>query len=133
MAKPVPVPDDTSAFYWQAAQDGRLVIQRCDSCRSWYYPPTIGCPGCRSEALVPTDVSGRGTVYTFTIVRQAFDPAFADDVPYVVALVELEEAPGLRMLTTITGVEPQEVRVGMQVAVAFEGRDGAVIPVFEPC
>jgi uncharacterized protein len=83
--------------------------------------------------LVPTDVSGRGTIYTFTVVRQAFDPAFAGDIPYVVALVELQEAPGLRMLTTITGIEPQEVRVGMQVTVAFEGRDGAVIPVFQPC
>ncbi len=133
MPKPVPVPDETSAFYWSAAQEGRLAVQRCQNCQAWRYPPAVACPKCQSEALVGTDVSGRGTVYSFTVARQAFDPAFADDLPYVVALVELEEEPDLRVLTNIVGVDPKEVRVGMAVEVTFEPRDGAVIPVFQPC
>jgi uncharacterized protein len=133
MVKPVPVPDETTAFYWDAARDGRLEIQRCAHCGSWRFPPMIACPSCQSEELVPTPVSGRGRIYSFTVVRQAFDLAYAAEVPYVVALVELEEDPGLRILTNIVGAGPSEITVGMPVEVAFEDRDGAAIPVFQPC
>jgi hypothetical protein len=133
MAKPVPVPDETTAFYWQAAREGRLEVQQCRRCGSRWFPPVIGCPECQSDELVPTTVSGRGRVYTFTVVRQAFDAAFADDLPYVVALVELEEDPSVRILTNIVNTDPEAIRVGLPVAVAFEERDGAALPVFQPC
>jgi uncharacterized protein len=133
MAKPVPVPDETTAFYWEAAREGRLEVQRCASCGSWRFPPTIACPTCQSEELVPTPVSGRGSIYSFTVVRQVFDPAYAGELPYVVALVELEEDPSLRILTNIVGTGPADITVGMPVEVTFEARDGAAIPVFQPC
>ena len=133
MTKPVPIPDETTAFYWAAARDGRLEVQRCACCGSWRFPPTIACPSCQSEDLVPTPVSGRGSVYSFTVVRQAFDPAYAAELPYVVALVELEEDPNVRILTNIVGAEPSAITVGMPVEVTFEDRDGAALPVFRPC
>jgi uncharacterized protein len=133
MTKPVPVPDETTAFYWEAARNGRLEIQRCAQCRSWRYPPTIACPNCQSEELVPTPVSGRGSVYSFTVVRQAFDPAYAAELPYVVALVELEEDAGVRILTNIVHAEPSTITVGMPVEVTFEDRIGVALPMFQPC
>jgi uncharacterized OB-fold protein len=133
MTKPVPVPDETTAFYWEAARNGRLEIQRCAQCRSWRYPPTIACPNCQSEELVPTPVSGRGSVYSFTVVRQAFDPAYAAELPYVVALVELEEDAGVRILTNIVHAEPSTITVGMPVEVTFEDRIGLALPMFQPC
>lgn len=90
-------------------------------------------PRCQSEDLVATDVSGRGIVYSFTSARQAFDPAFGEGIPYVVALVELDEDPGLRVLSNVVGIAPEEVSVGLPVAVAFEQRDDAALPVFTPC
>jgi len=131
--KPVPVADEASAFYWDAAARGQLAVQRCATCGAWHYPPVRACPRCQGEDLQPTEVAGSGTVYTFVVVRQAFDPAFAADLPYVVAMVALDEDPGLRLLTNIVGVAPEQVRVGMPVRVAFEQRDGVHLPVFRPC
>jgi uncharacterized OB-fold protein len=133
MAKPVPVPDETTAFYWQAAQEGRLEVQRCPRCGSWWFPPVIACAACQSEQLVATAVTGRGRVYSFTVVRQAFDRAFTGDLPYVVALVELEEDPSVRILSNIVNTSPDVITVGMPVEVAFEDRDGFALPVFQPC
>lgn len=133
--RPVPVPDETSAFHWRAARDGRLAVQRCGACGHWQYPPEVGCPSCQAgeDRLVPTDVSGRGTVFSFTVVRQAFDVAYLDALPLVVALVELEEDAGLRILTNLVDVEPGAVSVGMSVAVAFEALGDGALPVFRPC
>ena len=131
--RPVPVPDDTTRFHWEAAAHRTLVVQRCPACGRWQYPPDVGCPGCLGDELVPTEVSGRGTVYTFTVVRQAFDRAYVDALPLIVALVELEEAPGVRLLTNIVGTDPGAVAVGMPVEVAFESLGDGALPVFQPC
>jgi uncharacterized OB-fold protein len=132
MAKPVPVPDDVSSFHWEAAREGRLAVQRCASCSKWLYPPTIACPRCQSLELVPTDVSGRGTIYSYTVARQAFDPAYMDDIPYTVALVELEEDADIRILTNIVDIAPADVEVGLPVEVTFVQRGDAALPVFRP-
>lgn len=132
MAKPVPVPDELSSFYWEAAHDGRLAVQRCADCSRWLHPPTFACPNCRSVDLRATDVTGRGTVYSFTVARQAFDPAYMDELPYVVALVALDEDPHLRILTNIVDVAPEDVEVGMAVEVTFERRGDTSLPVFRP-
>jgi uncharacterized protein len=131
--KPIPIGDDVSAFYWEAAKGGRLEMQRCAKCQHWQFPPSIACQRCQSEEVVATEVSGLGTVYSFTIAQQAFDPAFAEEIPYVVALIELEEDPELRVLSNVVGVAPEEVTVGLPVAVEFEQRGDAALPVFRPC
>jgi len=106
-------------------------MQRCSACGRWQYPPEVGCPGCLGDDLVPTEVSGRGTIYSFTVVRQAFDPALSEALPFVVALVELEEGP--RMLTNIVDADPASLSVGMPVEVTFEPVGDQSLPVFRPC
>lgn len=130
--RPRPVPTRANAFYWDAAAAGRLLLQRCGRCRRFQYPPDVACVHCQSEHLVPTGVSGKGTVYSYAVVNRPFHVGFSGLLPYVVGLVELDEQPGLRMLTNIVGVAPDRVSVGMAVEVGFEHRDGITLPQFRP-
>lgn len=130
----LPVPDPETQPYWDAARQGRLMIKECRACRRPYFYPRAHCPRCQSTDTVWREASGRGTVYTFTVVLQNDLPPFRDRVPYVVAIVELEE--GVRMTSNIEGCPPEEVRCGMPVVVAFrrEQRDAetVAIPIFRP-
>jgi uncharacterized OB-fold protein len=128
--RPAPSPNKITRFYWEAARERRLVIQRCEECGHYIHWPQVVCPRCGSERLGAAEVSGRGTVYSFTIVHHIFHPGFAS--PYNLAIVELEEQPGLRMLTNIVECGNDDLRVGMPVEVAFEERDGYVLPQFRP-
>lgn len=131
--KPVPRPDDVSAFHWEAAAAGRLEVQRCRSCGQRMFPPEVACTSCRSEDVGPETVSGRGRVYSFTTVRQLFDPAWQGEIPYVVALVALEEDPTVRLLTNLVGADPETLAVDLPVEVTFEPRGGMTLPQFRPC
>lgn len=130
MAKPVPEPDVVSAFYWAAAREERLEVLGCRGCGHLHHPPDVACPRCLSQDLAPVPVSGRGSVYTFTVARQPFDAAFSEEIPYVLALVELEEQEGLRVLTNIVGPGLDRLAVGSAVEVVFEERDGWRLPQF---
>ena len=130
MNKPPPVPDEVSRHYWEGARQGSLLLQRCTACHFYLHPPGVACPRCLSESLDVVPARGRGTVYAFTVARQAFDPAFADDVPYVLALVELDEQPGLRMVTNIIDSELSEITAGAPVQATFEQRGEWSIPQF---
>jgi uncharacterized OB-fold protein len=127
-----PAPDqsepDTGAF-WQAAQEHRLTYQTCGSCGRVVFYPRAHCPHCGSENLGLHESEGRGTLYSYTVIRQTPDPAFRDDVPYIVALVDLDE--GFRMLTHLR-CAPEEVTVGQQVNLDWLTRDGVELPVFAP-
>lgn len=130
----LPVPDLETAPYWEATAQGRLLIKRCRACAEPYFYPRNHCPRCWSLDTEWIEASGRGAVYTFTIVYQNDLPPFRDRLPYVVAIVELEE--GVRMTSNVEGCEPEDVRCGMPVRVSFreEERDeGSVhLPVFVP-
>lgn len=128
--RPRPIPDAVSGFYWAAADRGELAVLRCDACRRLHHPPEVGCPHCGATALHPEAVSGRGVVFASTAVRQAFDRAFLDAVPYVVALVELEEEAGVRILANVLGVAPEPVAIGTPVEAVFEHHDGWSLPQF---
>ena len=130
--KPAPPPGEISRFYWDAARQHRLVIQRCASCRYYIHWPQLRCPKCESERLAEVEVSGKGTVYSFCIVHHVFHPGFAANVPYSLALIELAEQPGLRLVTNIVDCANEDVRVGMPVEVTFEDRDGYTVPQFRP-
>lgn len=130
--KPTPEPDDVTAFFWRGAAEGTLLVLRCMVCSYLSHPPDVACARCGAVELEPTPVSGYGSVYSFTVVRQAFDPAFLREVPYVVALVELDEQPGLRVLANLVDVALDAVEIGMRVAVAFEDRGDQVVPQFRP-
>ena len=129
----VPVPDRLTAFYWEAARRGELQLLRCDGCGTFRHWPKPMCRACGSMHLSPATVSGRGTVYSWTVAHQAFHPAFADRLPYVIVVVELEEQAGLRVLATLEDVAPEDVTAGMAVEVAFtEVAPDVVLPVFRP-
>jgi uncharacterized protein len=130
--KPVPEPDELTRFYWDGASHGQLLIQRCEGCGLFLFPPGVACPRCLSEALTPTPVSGRGTLYAFTVAQQAFDIAFADDIPYVLGIVELEEQEHLRILTNIVGTDADTLSSGQAVEAVFEKRGGFTLPQFRP-
>lgn len=129
-ARMAPAVTDLNRSFWTGGADGKLMIQRCSGCGRWVHPPVDRCPACGADALRPEPVSGRGTVFTFTVNRHPFNPAVP--LPYVIALVELEEQADLRVTTNIVNCPADDVTVGMPVQVLFEEQDGLYIPLFEP-
>jgi uncharacterized protein len=121
------ITQDNEAF-WSGGRDGQLRITRCTRCGYYAHPPSPRCGRCFAEGLEPVAVTGRGYVSTYTINRRAWTPGL--EVPYVVAVVELEEQAGLRMLTNIVGCAPEEVAIDMPVEVEFVERGAAFIPTF---
>ncbi|MCU1344891.1 MAG: hypothetical protein JWL70_1157 [Acidimicrobiia bacterium] len=130
--RPRPLPNESNRFYWEAAREHRLVLQRCDACHQFQYPPDVVCVHCQSLAMTPTAVSGKGVLYSFATVDRAFHPGFSDQLPYVVALVDLDEQPHLRMLTNIVECSASDLFVGMPLEVTFEDRETITMPQFRP-
>ena len=132
MSKPAPVPDHASAFFWEGAARGELLVQQCADCDSFQYPPTVVCEKCQSRDVRPARVSGRGTLYSLTVMHQAFLPDFAEDLPFTIALVDLDDAPGARLLTNIVEGDPAQLAAGDPLEVVFEPRGDYAIPQFRP-
>jgi uncharacterized protein len=125
----LPTLDEPSAFFWTSGADGSLRFLRCSGCGYFLHPPTPVCPRCHSRDLVPTVVSGRATVHSYTVNHQPWD-GVGDT--YVVALVTLAEQDDLRLTTNLVGIEPAEVHIGMPVEVVFEDHDPVYLPLFGP-
>jgi uncharacterized OB-fold protein len=121
--RPAPVPDGDSIDYWRGAHEGRLLVQRCRQCGNHQLYPRDRCISCRGD-VDWVEASGRGTVYTFTVIRQNHSRPFRDMIPYVVALVDLDEGP--RLMTNVVGCETESMEIGMEVRAEFE-------PVSEEC
>lgn len=115
--KPVPHPTPISAHYWESLNDGKLTIQKCAACGSLQHYPRPFCVACLSSDIEWAEVSGRATLFSFTIVRRAASPAFAPDLPYVLAIVELEEGP--HMTGNVIGMPVEQVVVGMPLELAI--------------
>lgn len=129
-AKPLPQPDPVSAPYWKAAAEGRLLIQQCPKCGHRQFYPRALCTACAADPEW-LECSGSGEVHTYTVVRQYGAKPFRDELPYVIAMVELEEGP--MMLGAVTDVEPDDVRIGMPVIVHFvKAADDVGIPYWRP-
>jgi Predicted nucleic-acid-binding protein containing a Zn-ribbon len=131
ISRPVPRPTAWSKPYWDAAREGRLVIQHCKQCSAKIMNPKQYCPVCLSDDLGWSESSGRGTVYSYSIQKRSAASPFVDKVPYVVAVVRLEE--GVQMLSNIVGDGALSVQCGDAVRVAFEPVAGSdiALPVFE--
>ncbi len=132
-ARPVPIPDLRSAAYWEAAARHVLAIARCSRCGVFTHPPDAVCASCGSidPDFVFTPVSGRGTVKSWTLVRQALLPGFEKDVPYLLVDIELEEQRELRLTARLLDGPDAPLRLGTAVQVAFEDiAPGVSVPAF---
>jgi len=127
---PLPELDFDNRAFWTGGASGQLLITRCRSCGTWLHPPRPVCRVCGSTDVVPEAVSGRGTVVTYTVNHQPWLPDM--DVPYVLAIVELDEQPGLRLTTRLTGIDRSDVAIDMRVQVGFEPVEDIWLPVFAP-
>jgi uncharacterized protein len=129
--KPVPVPTEADRPYWDALRERKVVFARCTSCGSMTQRLPMACTRCRGEAFEWTEVSGRGTIYTFSVARQTWVPAFLDDLPYVVVAVAISEQPSLVVTTNLVGdYEPDELTIGLPVVAEFETRGDAALLQF---
>ena len=132
-ARMLPKLHEHNRAFWTGGANGQLMIARCAACALWVSPPAADCPDC-GGALVAHPVSGHGTVFTYTINYQPFNPAVT--VPYVIAIVELAEQADLRIAANIVDCEPDSVYIGQPVDVRFERHDTdqgeAFVPVFAP-
>jgi uncharacterized OB-fold protein len=127
---PLPQPSVETKPFWAAVQERKLLMPKCDACGTVSFPPTVACGRCEKTAFTWTEMSGRGKVYSFVVYHRVYHPAFADKVPYVVAVIELDEGP--RIISNIMNVPIPEVTCEMPVSVVFdEARDGYLIPKFE--
>jgi len=120
---------DVNRAFWTGGADGTLLIGRCQSCQGWTHPPRARCVVC-DGVVIPQAASGHGSVFTFTVNHHPFNPAVP--VPYVIAVVELAEQPGLRFTTDLVECDIGEVHIGMPVEVVFEQAGEAWVPLFRP-
>ncbi len=131
-AKPLPVPDSESQVFWDGCRARKLLIQRCASTGRFQFPPTTFCPGAGFERPEWVEASGKGTVFSWIVVRYPVPKdIYADDIPYVVASVTLDE--GCRMATNVVDCAPEDITAGMRVQVRFRDvTDKISLPVFSP-
>jgi len=128
---PMPMADAITLPWWQAAAEHRLVVQRCAACGRTRLPPAPLCAACRSSEADWQEVSGRGEVYTYTVVHR---PIAADQaLPYVIAVIALEGSGGLRMISNVVDVDADRVTIGMPVEVVWEDMsEDLSVPRFRP-
>jgi uncharacterized protein len=130
-AKPLPQITPEMGPFWDAARRHQLVAQRCRGCGAFRFPARDLCSACLSREAEWVPVSGRGTVFSFAIMHQVYHPGFADEVPYAVVVIELAE--GVRMLSNLVGCPVADIAVGMPVEVVFEDASPEVtLPKFRP-
>ena len=128
VAIPPAVNEETEA-YWDAAKEGRLLVERCTACGAESFPPRGICRACRSRSVEPVEITDRGTVYSFTVNFQRWMPDL--EVPFAIVLVEFPDHPGVRVAGRVRGCDPDDVSIGMAVGIGFEpGPDGFAIPSF---
>jgi len=130
-AKALPRITQVTRPYWDGARSGKLMLQRCQTCRAVIHYPRPWCPACWSTELEWFEASGHARVITYTVVHQPPFEAYALDVPYVLAVARLEEGP--QMMANVLGIDSKRMRIDLPVRVIFEARAGGVcVPQFEP-
>jgi uncharacterized protein len=131
--RPLPAPDPWSKGFWEACRDGRLEMQRCSTCGKLRFTPRPMCPSCHSLDWGYVPVSGRGTIYSWIVVRPPVMPAFRSKVPFAVVLVELEESEELRMVGNLVDCDVDAIAFGLPVEVTFEKVDDEIsLPQWRP-
>ena len=129
--KPLPTVDNWNRGFWNAARERRLAAPQCNDCGHLFFPPGACCPRCLSQRLSWRTLSGRGQVESWTVFHQLYYKGFADELPYNVVVIRLDE--GISMLSNVTGIASGELCAGTPVKVVFEkATDEITIPKFTP-
>jgi uncharacterized protein len=130
-SKPLPRITDDNKQYWAYCKNHELRMQKCLQCGYIRFPPGIVCPRCHSMQTEWIKLSGQGKIYSFVIYRRAYHPAYRKDIPYIVAIIQLNEGP--RMESNVAGCQPEDIRIDMPVEVSFEDIDENIsIPKYKP-
>lgn len=131
--KPVVIPDPDSAVFWEGVNNSRFLFQRCEACKKAQFYPRSVCSHCKAGPLTWEESAGRGRVASFSVIHRAPIAAFKGDVPYVLALVDLEE--GVRFMCNVVNCNPTNVKIGSAVKVVYERREGSeqMVPQSELC
>lgn len=131
MEKPFPIITPDNAPFWEGCRNGQLLLQRCTDCAAWRYPPAPVCPRCATTAAAWTPTSGAGRIHSFVIYHRAFHLAYVAEVPYAVALVELDE--GARLLLRVVDCPLAILTIGARGEIRFiRFTDEISLPVFAP-
>lgn len=129
--KPRPTPTLDSQPFWDGIKEGRLLLQKCGNCGKVRHYPRPMCDACYSMEVDWVEAAGRGTVHSWTVAHHAFNPGFKGELPYVVALVDLDE--GVRISAQMRDVKPDAMKIGMPVRIDLEDAgNGVILPVFRP-
>ncbi len=128
--RPLPVPTPITEPFWNGLASSEVRLQQCDACGAWIFYPRSHCNQCLSAQLTWKPVSGKGTIYSFTVARRPTAPQFADDIPQLIAVIQLDE--GVRMNSVMVNVDPGALHIGMRVKPVFHQRDSATLLYFEP-
>ncbi len=129
--KHLPRPTPETEVFWEGCRKQELLLQRCEQCSEFQFYPRIICTSCASDKLEWVRAGGQGTILTFTIVRRPVSEAYAADVPYVVALIKLDEGP--TMMSNVVQCDPETLQIGDPVQVLFENWTEEIsIPQFRP-
>jgi uncharacterized OB-fold protein len=127
----LPAPDLETKPFWDGCKEGRFLIRHCNACGTDHYYPRPFCPTCWSDDVAWKEASGRATLYTYSVVHVNDLPPFGERVPYVAAIVELEEGP--RVMTNVEGVEHEALQIGMPLVVDYKPiSDDITIAIFRP-
>ena len=132
--KPLPEITPVNKPFWDAAKAGKLMMQKCQNCGTWVFCPRQVCGECASDKLEWMEVSKKGKIFAFTIIREVVGTAlagFGPDIPYVTAWVDLDDGP--RFCSNVIGCPIDQIKIDMPVEVVFEeARDGVTLPKFRP-
>lgn len=129
MPRKLPALNADNRAFWQGGAGGELLVHRCATCSHYFHPPAPLCPRCASFEVAPRAVSGKGKVLSYTINYQPWQPDL--EVPYVVAIIELIEQPGLQFVSNVVGLPVTDVRIDMPVRVSFLNLEDVWLPLFE--
>jgi uncharacterized OB-fold protein len=131
-SRPSPVEDALTETYWRGAADGELLIQRCTQCTRYQHPPTAICFTCGTITLVPVPVTGRGRIYSCTVVHTTREVYFQSRVPYTIAMIELDEQPALIVCANLPADPVSDIAIGVPVEFFTEATAGSgdVLPQF---
>lgn len=128
--RPLPELTAENTAFWTGGARGELMIAFCQDCRTAVHPPQLLCPACHSQAVTPRAVAGTGTVYTFTVNHQPWLPGM--QVPFALAVVDLDDAPGVRVTAPVVTDDPNGVRIGQAMRIGFEPSGDVWLPQWHP-